>query len=253
MKTRVKDMTCSAANCSRSARATTPAGVACQMHYLRYWSKGTFEKRPPSPIFAEYVCAECGASVTQNYRQNKTRMAKPKFCSEACNQVYRRRNGVRTAPDRFWSKVQRGSEHECWPWVGHRNRLGYGRFTYVRGMTQQATRIAWLLWHGSLPPNDMFVCHSCDNPPCVNPNHLWLGTCKQNVQDMVQKGRHNPTPKRGEESNKAKLSAAQALEIYNSNEPHKVLAERYGVSATAIYWIKTGKNWSHVTGAKDAA
>jgi hypothetical protein len=250
---RIKDMMCSAADCSRNARARTPLGPACPKHYLRYWNNGDFSERPLSPTKAEYVCSECGSAVVQNYRQNKTRMAKPKFCSSDCYHTHRRRKTVRTAPDRFWAKVQRGADHECWPWVGHRNKLGYGRFTYVRGETQQATRIAWLLWHGSLPPDNLQVCHACDNPPCVNPHHLWLGTGKENMQDMSLKGRHNPNPRRGELSNKSKLTADDALAIYHSEEPNRTLADRYGVSPTAIYWIKAGKNWAHVTGAKDAA
>ncbi len=89
--------------------------------------------------------------------------------------------------DRFWIKVVRSGDDECWGWSGTTNK-GYGRIN-VGGNMVLAHRVAWELTSGLIPPG-MCVLHSCDNPPCVNPNHLFLGTHADNMRDMRAKGRH---------------------------------------------------------------
>ena len=98
-------------------------------------------------------------------------------------------------------------------------------------------------------PGDM-VLHSCDTPCCCNPEHLRLGTAKDNSADMVERGRSRNRTRHGEASNKAKLTADQAREIYASKEAGAVLGARYGISAAAVNHIRRGKNWAHATGAK---
>lgn len=89
---------------------------------------------------------------------------------------------------RFWSKVDIRKSDECWEWTAHRCRLGYGRFR-LGGEVQGAHRIAWELSNGCLL-GDLYCLHSCDNPGCVNPSHLRQGTQKDNMRDMIKKGRY---------------------------------------------------------------
>lgn len=84
---------------------------------------------------------------------------------------------------RFWRKVKRGPPDECWPWTGRRGGRGYGRVGSCG-----AHRLAWELTNGAIPAG-LWVLHRCDNPPCVNPSHLWLGTHADNMADMRAKGR----------------------------------------------------------------
>ncbi len=90
-------------------------------------------------------------------------------------------------PARFWSLIDRsGGAESCWPWMGGLNEDGYG-LVYVNGKTMTAHRHAWRLTNGD--PGDLCVCHSCDNPPCCNPAHHWLGTNEENTADRTAKGR----------------------------------------------------------------
>lgn len=88
---------------------------------------------------------------------------------------------------RFWSKVDKRGSDECWPWLaGLKNR--YGRFA-ISHKNRPAHRVAWEIANSRAMPAEMLACHSCDNPPCCNPAHIWPGTSLQNTQDCIQKGR----------------------------------------------------------------
>lgn len=89
--------------------------------------------------------------------------------------------------DRFWEKVDKKSDNECWNWIGAKNKDGYGIFN-LNGKNTSAHRALWIILNSEIELG-LQVCHSCDNPSCVNPNHLWLGTDQQNKDDMVKKGR----------------------------------------------------------------
>lgn len=98
-----------------------------------------------------------------------------------------------TIGERFWAKVQKTAT--CWLWTATRNPKGYGLFK-IAGTCRPAPRVAWELLHGPIP-DGFYVCHTCDNPPCVKPAHLFLGTPTDNARDRVAKGHHR-TP-RGDE------------------------------------------------------
>ena len=129
----------------------------------------------------------------------------------------------------------------CWPWNGKRNKRGYGYFG-VGGQgagTKLAHRISWLLWRGRIPKG-LWVLHRCDNPPCVNPNHLFLGTAKDNSDDCIAKGRNVPPPR------KVKLNDDQVRSIRASDDSHKDAAARFNVSAEHIRRIRNGSTRSEV-------
>lgn len=170
------------------------------------------------------------------------------FCSWACRYAYARRRDV--IESRFWSNVDVRGEDECWLWTGCFFATGYGQFDFILSTKMhkvKATRFMWLLTHGSISRH-LEICHDCpvgDNPACVNPNHLFLGTQYDNMQDMVAKGRSNY----GERNGKVKLTEAQVLEVYalrKAGWTQQSIADRFEVSWSTIHLIVIGKNWKHL-------
>jgi hypothetical protein len=160
-----------------------------------------------------------------------------------------------TVEERFWAKVERGPG--CWEWTARRHRKGYGQFTMDRGgsrwTTVAAHRVAWELTHGPIPEGQL-VCHRCDNPPCCNPEHLFLGTTSDNVVDSVVKGRWTRNPWRnqpkGERTANAKLTEAAVREIRQryatGGISQQTLATEYGVNQTKISAVVRRETWAHV-------
>lgn len=141
----------------------------------------------------------------------------------------------------FWNYVDIGRDDECWEWKGNIQNTGYGRFI-MSGKHYLAHRFA--LSTVQDVPDDMNVCHKCDNPPCCNPSHLFAGTQADNVRDRDRKGRQHD--KSGQLNPFSKLIECEVRFIRQSSISHKRLAEIFGVSYSTIYGIKTGQRWKHV-------
>ena len=154
-----------------------------------------------------------------------------------------------TLEERFWTKVQKRSDDECWHWTAARGKFGHGRFRTPSQSAALAHRVSWTLAYGE-PPEDMKVCHTCDVPYCVNPNHLFLGTQAENVRDMINKGRAkfrkvgDPPTHKGETSSCSKLSEAEVQQIKCLREGGMKLieiADRYHISYQHVSRICKGK------------
>lgn len=152
-----------------------------------------------------------------------------------------------TLPERFWPKVDVRGDDECWPWLAFRNWSGYGS-VYNIGHMALAHRVAWTLAYGEIP-GDTQVLHHCDNPPCVNHRHLYLGNNADNIRDKIERGRSSfPRPdRRGELHPLAKLTQAQVDVIRATPKTRGSgvqLANQYGVCTATISLIRAGKLWS---------
>lgn len=151
--------------------------------------------------------------------------------------------GGRSLSERFWEKVDKRGSDDCWEWTAYRNPRGYGYF-HRNGHPVPAHRLSYELCNGPIPEG-MFVCHKCDNPPCVNPNHLWLGTNADNTNDRNRKGR-NPV---GGHHHAAKLTESQVIEIRqraSSGEKQYELAREFKVARSLISLIVNRKLWAHI-------
>ena len=144
--------------------------------------------------------------------------------------------------ERFEKFINKDGEGGCHIWTGSKRYGGYGQFGFFR-YPMAAHRLSYLFYIGSIPKG-MFVLHKCDNPACVNPDHLFLGTQADNMADKARKGRA-----RGENHPGAKLSEQDVQDIrasIASGERNSRIARRYGVCDATIRLIETGKNWGFV-------
>jgi hypothetical protein len=145
-------------------------------------------------------------------------------------------------------------DNGCWLFQGYlmRNKtgMGYG-WVYFQGKNMGAHRASWIFHNGEIP-DKLFVCHKCDVPHCLNPEHLFLGTARDNVFDMINKGRKAPSAfigRNGEKHSQAKLNVAQVIEIkkmLNKKVSFSKIGSLYNVSKSTIGSIKCGKNWASV-------
>lgn len=127
----------------------------------------------------------------------------------------------------------------CWLWTGNLATTGYGRIKKL-----YAHRISYEMFNGKIP-DGMFVCHKCDNPPCVNPDHLFLGTQLDNIRDMHKKGRNNNLS--GENTHFSKITGSEAIEIFISDRKYKDIGDEYGITRGCVSAIKSKRTWKKVT------
>lgn len=149
-----------------------------------------------------------------------------------------------SAPDRFFPRVAKSAE--CWNWQSGTDNDGYGLFMgEVLGVTfKRAHRFSWAYHNNQIIPDSMTVMHSCDNPRCVNPSHLSLGTQCENQKDKWRKGRG--WTHKGTSHWSTNLTEDQVREIRSSTETQKSLGERFGMKQSSISAIVRRKSWRHI-------
>jgi hypothetical protein len=208
----------------------------------------------------ERLCAQCGNAFKT--KPCWIRKGFGKYCSKPCADA-----ALKVSPvTRFWASVDKsGGDDACWPWTAGKEKRGYGRL-FVNGRNVTTSRFSFELHKGPIP-NGLFVLHRCDNPPCCNPAHLFLGTLTDNSADMVSKGRqakgenhgsrtHPGAVKkaitRGEKHHAAKLNRHSAQEIVSLYRQGGItmqrLADKYGVHLVTVCDVIHGKTWGDHTG-----
>jgi hypothetical protein len=155
-----------------------------------------------------------------------------------------------TLEERFWSKVDKsGGPDACWPWKAFKHPKGYGHFAIGGGRIKRAHRLAWELSSGEIT-NGLYVCHKCDNPACVNPAHLFLGTNQDNIADAENKGRSILKAQKGDKHPRHKLTEEQVkhLRMLYAEGPvnYVELAKQYGVTRSAIEHAVKRISWKGV-------
>ncbi len=150
--------------------------------------------------------------------------------------------------DRLFSKIDIKSLDECWIWQGT-NVRGYGYIGAKSGKSVRVPRLIFMLADGQDIPESMCVCHTCDNPSCCNPYHLWLGTQQDNIRDKKGKGRAKGV-NIGEKHGRAKLTESDVKEIRRllcEKVTQRKIAEKFGVDQSAIHLIGARKTWKHLS------
>lgn len=179
-------------------------------------------------MYSVKPCAYCGRTFSPNHSQNN-------HCSVEC---------------RFFSYVVKGSHQDCWDWTGARSKAGYGVLNIGNGKLDYAHRMMFALSCGDIP-DGLHVCHRCDNPRCINPSHLFLGTARDNVHDMWAKGRQQTyaNAKKGSGLPQAKTTeevVKKAKRLLAQRVPREEVAHICSLTIHQIHQIAQGKTWKHV-------
>ena len=234
---------CEAPGCDSKAIIRIHGHHVCNKHYQRQRAYHSFDL-PARNRSRDVTCSVCGNRFDRGYAINARRASRPQYCSAECQKNGWHQTALQRLADRFWAKVNKGARSECWEWTGRLSGSGYAMFDW-QGRPNIGSRIAYELHYGT-DPGELFVCHSCDNPRCVNPHHLWLGTHADNMADCVQKGRAGNAGLRGSQIGNSILTERDVHDILKSDLGNKALAQKYGVTSTTIYQVRKRKNWGWV-------
>ncbi len=152
----------------------------------------------------------------------------------------------RSLAHRLWSRVARGKPGACWVWSGARDPFGYGRIGLTGSRRSTLThRAAWMVAYGDIPDGQC-VCHRCDNPPCCNPGHLFLGSRDDNNKDAKAKGRMRGPYLKGERHGRHLLTDEAVLAIRSGGLTLHQAMSTFGVKRSAYYMARSGANWRHL-------
>lgn len=201
----------------------------------------TYRNKAAASPQVEQTCLHCGSSflVSAHVAEHGSR----KYCSRVC---YIGDYYGDDVEERFWSKVDRRGPDDCWEWQAGSFTEGYGAFLF-RGTLWKASRVAWTLTNGEIP-DDLWALHTCDNPPCCNPNHIYVGTALDNANDMVSRNRQACLV--GEDRTISKLTEADVREIRiayaDGGVTQQELGDRFHVTFQNIHSIVRRKTWKHV-------
>jgi hypothetical protein len=168
-------------------------------------------------------------------------MSKGIYPRKKCDPIIQQKRDIK----RFLSHVNINDLFDCWEWTGRKKETGYG-ITYFKGKESKAHRVSYLLSYGTID-NNLFVLHKCNNPSCVNPAHLYLGTPQDNMNDMVKANRS--CDNHGENNPNSKLTEKQVIEIIEllkTNISQVKIAQIFSVSKYIVNEIKTGNTWKHI-------
>lgn len=188
-----------------------------------------------------FIC-ECGNKVIRMGSGVKRGRTKSCGCLQKERTSQSKKSWATPVQDRFFDKVKKTKK--CWEWTAYKDKDGYGRISSMR-----AHRVSYEIHKGRIPMG-LLVCHTCDNPSCVNPEHLFLGTQKDNSDDMISKGRHSfgYNPKSGQDNGNSVLTEPEVRAIFKEGKsnPHKEIADKYNVNTETVRRICNGSTWKHL-------
>lgn len=198
------------------------------------------------------ICETCG----KEFKWRRVKESKlPRFCEFKCRSwkglKTRKKNSEFTQNENFerlkkYYEKYVVKQESCWDWKGIIEHTGYGKLGIRPPI--KAHRASWIIHKGPIPKG-LIVCHTCDNRKCTNPDHLWLGTHKDNIQDRIKKGRCNTA--KGTQLKIARLSDGQVKKIKDLLKKGLTCSEigrQYKVSRKIVSRIKNGETWKHIKG-----